>query len=175
MTPFIVAALLAVLAAALAAVFFSWQAYKAGQKAQGGQQAMALLQQQLEGLRAQMSETLSSQTQTVNQQLHQVTAQLNQQLGAVSRQVMDSQKTVGDRLDNAARVVGEVQRSLGELGQASQRIFDVGKDIAGLQEILRAPKVRGGLGEYFLEELLGQILPAKHFSVQHAFKTGHTV
>ena len=166
--------LLAVLVLAAAAVFFSWQAYKSSQRP-AQDPSVQLLQQQVENLRKQMSEAVQSQTQIVNQQLHQMTQQVAQQLSAVAGQVSESQKSVGDRLDNAARVVGEVQKSLGALGQASQRIFEVGKDIAGLQEILRSPKMRGGLGEYFLEDLLGQILPAAHFTVQHTFKTGHTV
>ncbi|TAJ77278.1 DNA recombination protein RmuC, partial [bacterium] len=48
-------------------------------------------------------------------------------------------------------------------------------DIASLQEILRAPKLRGGLGEYFLADLLGQILPPDHFSMQFAFRSGEKV
>jgi DNA recombination protein RmuC len=97
------------------------------------------------------------------------------QLENVARQVSDSQRTVGDRLDTAARVVGQVQKSLGELGQASQRIFEVGKDISGLTDLLRSPKMRGGLGEYFLQDLLSQILPAAHFELQHGFKSGDVV
>lgn len=171
----ILAVLLLILLAGGAAAFFAWQAYKQGQAGRGGEQAFSLLQQQLEGLRAQVSETISSQAQTVNQQLFQVTSQVGQQLDSISRQVMESQKSVGQRLDNAAKVVGEVQKTLGTLGQMSERIFEVGKDMAGLQEILRAPKLRGGLGEYFLGDLLGQILPAKHFALQHAFRTGAAV
>lgn len=112
--------------------------------------ALSLLQQQLEALRGVMA----------------------QQLESMARQVADSQRSVGDRLDSTARVVGEVQRSLGELGQSSQRIFEVGKDIAGLQDLLRSPKLRGGLGEYFLGDLLAQILPAAHFSLQQTFASG---
>lgn len=39
-------------------------------------------------------------------------------------------------------------------------------------EILRAPKLRGGLGEFFLEDLVAQILPTHHFAIQHAFRSG---
>jgi DNA recombination protein RmuC len=149
------------LAAAALAAYFAW---KASRPAPGGDAALGLMQQQLEGLRAQMGQSLD-----------RLTGEMNRRLEDVSHRVADSQKAVGDRLDNAARVVGEVQKSLGTLGQASERIFEVGKDIAGLSEILRAPKMRGGLGEYFLGDLLGQILPAKHFSTQHSFKTGSIV
>jgi DNA recombination protein RmuC len=100
---------------------------------------------------------------------------LNQRLEGLSRNLLESQKTVGDRLDTASRLVGDVQRGLGELGEANRRLFEVGKDIAGLQDLLRAPKPRGGLGEYLLGELLGQVLPAAHFTLQHAFKSGDTV
>ncbi len=133
-------------AAVGAAVFFALRSRPADP-------GLSLLQQQMEGLRGQVG----------------------QQLEAVARQVAESQRTVGDRLEGTARVVGEVQKSLGELGQASQRIFEVGKDISGLTDLLRSPKMRGGLGEYFLADLLAQILPAAHFSLQHAFKSGHTV
>ena len=66
-------------------------------------------------------------------------------------------------------------RSLGGLEEANRHIYEVGKDIASLQEILRAPKLRGGLGEFFLEDLLAQILPPQHFSTQHAFRSGEKV
>jgi DNA anti-recombination protein RmuC len=42
-------------------------------------------------------------------------------------------------------------------------------------EILRAPKLRGGLGEFFVEDLLAQILSTDHFATQHAFRSSERV
>ena len=51
----------------------------------------------------------------------------------------------------------------------------MGKNLASLQEILRAPKLRGGLGEFLLQELLAQILPPNHFVAQYGFTSGEKV
>ncbi|MEW6683525.1 MAG: DNA recombination protein RmuC, partial [Nitrospirota bacterium] len=155
-----------------------------------------LLQQQIDTVSRQLSESaggnkllhdrlgqvtqevngqLASITTQVNSQLSVITAQVNQQLVAIGKQVQEATGQMGTRLDNAARVVGEVRQNLGELTKATERVFDVGKDIAGLQEILRAPKLRGVLGELFLGDLLAQILPPTHYALQHKFKSGEAV
>lgn len=169
MTPALAAAVGA-LAAALAAVVV-WALWAR----RGDPPALALLRQQIDLLRQQSSEADQHHARTLGETLSRLGSEVNRQLEAVSRQVLESQKTVGDRLDNAARVVGDVQKNLGALSEASEKIFEVGKDIAGLQNILRAPKLRGGLGEFFLADLLGQILPPEHVSFQHAFRSRETV
>jgi DNA recombination protein RmuC len=84
--------------------------------------------------------------------------------------------SVGTQLNNTTRVFGEVKESLGSLDQKTQQIYEVGRDISSLQEILRAPKMRGGLGELFLENLLEQIMPHKDFyELQYSFKSGERV
>jgi DNA recombination protein RmuC len=118
----------------------------------------------MDSLRKQLADSIQKNTDAMNTQLNNITGTL-----------MNSQKTVSERLDNAAKVVGEVHKELGSLSKASEQIFNVGKDIAGLQEILRAPKLRGSLGELFLGDLLGQILPSANFTLQHKFKSGEIV
>lgn len=77
-------------------------------------------------------------------------------------------QSLNERLDNAARVIGDVQRSIGEMSE-------IGRGMKDLQEFLRNPKVRGNLGEHILNELLAQILPKESFHLQYAFKSGEKV
>ena len=74
-------------------------------------------------------------------------------------------QSLNERLDNAARVISQVQRNLGEMSE-------VGKGIRTLQEFLQSPKLRGGLGEEVLKEMIGQTFPKNAFHLQYPFKSG---
>src|SRR5881296_1315418 len=113
--------------------------------------------------------------QTVATELKGVSSEVTHQLHEGMKLFQTAQTTMGERLDRAARVVSEVQGSLGKLGEATQRVVEVGKDIQGLEQILKSPKVRGGLGETLLGELLAQMLPREHYTIQHLFKSGEKV
>jgi len=147
---------------------------------------MLLMQQQLDSLRGElsksaqvMSESLSRNlkdtTDTLFQGLKNTTDIVNQQLTSVAQQMQSQTSNVGTRLDSAARVIGEVQKNLGELGKATQEIKELGQSVSKLEEMLRAPKLRGGLGELLLEDLLKQVIPSDHFETQYKFKNGQLV
>lgn len=138
-------------------------------------QSLLMIQQQIDQLRAQFAQVLDTSTQLIHQQLGQLLGNVNERLKENSEVLHKTQQALGERLDNAARVVGSVQKSLGSLEEANRKIYEVGKDIASLQEILRAPKLRGGLGEFFLADLLSQILPPDHFTTQFSFRSGEKV
>ncbi len=109
-------------------------------------QSLVLLQQQLNAMQQRLDEF----GRTVAENLQQSTAQMN------------------TRLDRAAQVVGDLREKVGQ-------IHEVGKAAAELVNILRAPKLRGGMGELFLGDLLAQILPPEHYRLQHRFKSGEAV
>lgn len=134
--------------------------------------SLQLMQQQIDQLRVHIGQTLDNGARQLQEQLGQVLGHVNDRLKENAEVLQQTQRSLGDRLDNAARVVGGVQKSLGGLEEANRRIYEVGKDIASLQEILRAPKLRGGLGEFLLEDLLAQVLPPDYFSMQYSFRSG---
>lgn len=77
-------------------------------------------------------------------------------------------QALNERLDNAARVISQVQKNIGEMSE-------IGRGMKDLQEFLRSPKLRGNIGEQVLKELLGQMLPRQSFHLQYQFKSGVTV
>jgi DNA recombination protein RmuC len=163
---------------AAGALMLAWQlrqAFRRRDDAADEAAGLALVQQQLEALRGAVAQSLSGQGQLLSQQLSQLTGQLNERLRESADAVQRTQATVGERLDNTSRIVGEVQRGLGELREATTRVYEVGRDVVSLHDILRAPKLRGGLGELLLGDLLGQVLPAAHFTLQHSFANGERV
>jgi DNA recombination protein RmuC len=104
----------------------------------------------------------------MQQQIGQLTQQVNQQLQNMSSQF---QKTTGD----IGQTLGDVQSHLGKVEVTAKEVLDKAKNIANLEDLLRAPKFRGGMGEFFLGDLLAQILPPEFFSLQHRFKSGEKV
>jgi DNA recombination protein RmuC len=133
------------------------------------------MQQQIEQMRSQMSDGLNKNISLLTEQQRAINEQLRGITDQVNLQLTNSSGEIGKRLDNAARVIGDVQKNIGALSEASKQIFEVGKNIASLQEILQPPKLRGGLGEQFLGELLAQILPPKFYTLQYMFASGERV
>ncbi len=68
-----------------------------------------------------------------------------------------------------------LKQDIGMLSEATKQMLEVGKTISSLEDLLKPPKIRGGMGETFLEELLNQILPPNYFEFQHSFKSGDKV
>ena len=104
----------------------------------------------------------------MQQQIGQLTQQVNQQLQSMSSQF---QRTTGD----IGQTLGNVQSHLGKVEVTTREVLDKARSIASLEDLLRAPKFRGGMGEFFLGDLLGQILPPACFTLQHRFKSGEKV
>ncbi len=104
---------------------------------------------------------------------------LQQRIGQVEEQVKKSvdegSKTTSEKFENSLKVIGDIKHTIGSLEQANKQMLDIGKDIASLQDLLKPPKIRGGLGERTLGNILAQVLPRQSYEEQHRFKNGLTV
>ncbi len=92
---------------------------------------------------------------------------LNQNLQGMSERLDKANETINERLTNAARVIGNVQK---ELGVVQERF----KGFEEFNELLH-PKMRGNIGEQILADMLGQVFSQEHYGLQHKFKGGETV
>jgi DNA recombination protein RmuC len=86
----------------------------------------------------------------------------------VERNIQETNKTINERLDNAAKVIGELRQQMGSVTQ-------IGPDIRRLSEVLASPKARGNFGEEMLENMLSQVLPASSYQTQFKFRNGEIV
>lgn len=101
--------------------------------------------------------------------------QLNQRLDQMAASFQQTGAAMGAGLGTATSVVGQVQQTLGRLETSNLRIIEISKDISSLQDLLRAPKMRGQIGEMFLENILAQVLPSGYYAMQHRFRSGEAV
>jgi DNA recombination protein RmuC len=129
---------------------------------------LGLLQQQLDALRSETTRSMESQAGLLDRRIAEGSRVVGDRLDA-------SGKTLDERLGGVSRTVLDLRQQLGQVQEASLRIFEVGRSIASLQDLLRAPKIRGGLGELLLADLLRQILPEGAILLQHAFRSGTVV
>lgn len=74
-----------------------------------------------------------------------------------------------------AKSLADVGERLARLDEATRRLEMMGRTVAEVQELLRVPKLRGTLGELWLEELLRQVFPESLYRLQHAFRSGERV
>lgn len=100
--------------------------------------------------------------------LKEVSKRVETSTQAVDTKLTENMKNFNTRLDKAAYVIAQVQKNIGEFSE-------IGRSMKQLQDFLASPKLRGGIGETILKDLLQELLPKPSFVLQYGFKNGHTV
>jgi len=75
----------------------------------------------------------------------------------------------------SAKLIADVTEKLTKLDETNKQVVNFSAQLQNLQDILKNPKQRGVLGEYFLEETLKNVLPPNSYQMQYAFKDGTIV
>jgi len=104
-----------------------------------------------------------------------ISSDVNRRLAEVNQSLQDANKMISQNLGSTAGLFGNIQERLGGLQKTNEQVYEVAKNISSLQELLRAPKFRGELGETLLENLLSQVLPRDYYQMQYRFRSSDTV
>jgi DNA recombination protein RmuC len=128
--------------------------------------------QQVQGGQATTGEALRVGLEEARRTL---AAQLQGLVGTVNTQLAESQKNLGTQFEGAAKVFGDLKGQLGKVAEMATRMEALGREIEELQGILKAPKLRGNLGEASLEEFFRQVLQPSFWETQYRFGDGQIV
>lgn len=104
---------------------------------------------------------------------------LDRRLNELSK-VLDSKlselpKFMQSQFTESARIIRDVTSELAKVGEGQKQVVGLADQLKNLQDILKNPKQRGVLGEYFLEETLKNVLPPNSYAMQYRFSDGEIV
>lgn len=94
--------------------------------------------------------------------------QLTEQLGT-------SNKQMAAQFQASSKIIADVTQKLTELDRTNKSVGDVAAELKTLQNVLQNPKQRGVLGEYYLEQILKDMLPPGTFQLQFKLAEGVVV
>jgi len=86
-----------------------------------------------------------------------------------------SQASMTEQLQASARLVKDVTERLTRLDDTNKRVVDVAEELRQLQNVLQNPKQRGVLGEFYLEQILQNLLPPSAYTLQYKIGEGLVV
>ena len=87
----------------------------------------------------------------------------------------DSTKMFQQQFAQSAKIITDVTERLTKLDETNKQVMGVADQLQGLEDVLKNPKHRGVLGEYYLENVLKNVLPPKNYQMQYEFKNGEIV
>lgn len=94
---------------------------------------------------------------------------------ATQEQINQTIRTVQGITGQSAKLISDVTEKLTKLDETNKQVVNFSAQLQSLQDILKNPKQRGVLGEYFLEETLRNVLPPNSYQMQYGFKDGTIV
>ncbi|MBI2515259.1 DNA recombination protein RmuC [Candidatus Wolfebacteria bacterium] len=101
-------------------------------------------------------------------QMNEITRTLDLKLG-------ESTRFLERQFGESARIIKEITQELTKVGEGQKQVVDVARQLENLQDILKNPKQRGVLGEYYLKTVLENVLPPGTFKLQYEFQNGEAV
>ena len=119
---------------------------------------------------ANLGEQNKDLRQTLDSKLAETHKANQSQYKLSQEQIGQTMKTVQTISGQSAKLISDVTEKLSKLDETNKKVVDFSSQLQNLQDILKNPKQRGVLGEYFLEETLKNVLPPDSYQMQYKFK-----
>jgi DNA recombination protein RmuC len=111
--------------------------------------------------------------------LNLILAQINELSRTVDNKIGASQKEVNESLkfhsSESNKIIRDVTERLTRLDETNKQVISFADQLQSLENILKNPKQRGILGEYYLETVLKNVLPPGSYQMQYPFPDGTIV
>ena len=115
-----------------------------------------------------LKQDLTTLTESVHQLKDGLQSQLNDRLEKSNRQMLSQFK-------ESAAIIKDVTQKLTNLERTNQQVGDIAGELKVLQNVLANPKQRGVLGEFYLEQILQNLLPPGSYELQYKLAEGMIV
>lgn len=113
------------------------------------------------------------------EQMNELTRRQSELTQTVDAKLLESSRQMTDSLhrtsENSTKIIRDVTEKLTRLDETNRQVVSFADQLKSLQDVLKNPKQRGILGEYFLETLLKNVLPPGSYQMQYEFKDGTIV
>lgn len=77
------------------------------------------------------------------------------------------QQAIQRQFATSSKLIADVTERLTKLDDTNRRVVDVADELKTLQNVLQNPKQRGVLGEYYLDQVLKNVLPPDRYKLQY--------
>lgn len=132
------------------------------------QDSSKLLFDYIESLKREIKEGSESQRRETEIKLDKINERLAQGLAT-------SNDTIQKQFGHSAKMIKEITEELSFVKETNKQVLGFSEKLQSLEHILKNPKQRGILGEYFLENLLGHVLQPNQYKMQYKFSNGEIV
>lgn len=93
--------------------------------------------------------------------------QMQELTRTVQNQTQASSKQLQDQFIEISKITRDTTEKLTKLDETNRQVLNFSDQLKNLQDILKNPKQRGVLGEYYLEETLRNVLPPNSYEMQY--------
>ena len=126
-----------------------------------------------------LDEKINKENRRTQDKIDQMNEAVNRKIDYNNIRVQDSisrQLTESDRqMRDSKQAIAEISARLATINETNKHVESVADELKTLQAVLQNPKQRGVFGEYYLDTVLGNVLPTGSYELQYKFKDGEIV